>query len=101
LLSRGEKLLVHRRGLSDEVCGLMAGYLLWMGMVPDESQVLVVVEKMTQRPIGSVGRRIVSAAAALPSPEVLLATTSAPDTEADPDTEAGTVSDAAPDTEEA
>ncbi len=68
LLARGEKLLVHRWGLGDEVCGFIAGYLVWTGMVPSESQAVVAVEKMTERPLGSVGRRIVSAAAALPSP---------------------------------
>ncbi|MDE0117917.1 MAG: hypothetical protein OXT07_15045 [bacterium] len=72
LLANGEKLLVHRRGLSDEVCGFMAGYLLWAGMVPSESQAVVVVEKMTERPVGTVGRRIVSAAAALPKPRARL-----------------------------
>lgn len=72
LLAKGEKLLVHRRGLSDEVCGFLAGYLVWTGMVSSESQAVVVMEKMTERPIGSVGRRIVNAAAALPKPEVQL-----------------------------
>ena len=72
LLAKGEKLLVHRRGLGDEVCGFMAGYLVWKGMVPSESQAVVAVEKMTERPIGSVGRRIVNAAAALPQPEAQL-----------------------------
>jgi len=72
LLARGEKVLVHRRGLTDEVCGFMAGYLLWTGMVPVQSQAVVVMEKMTERPIGSVGRRIVSAAAALPKPKARL-----------------------------
>ena len=72
LLASGEKLLVHRRALGDVVCGFVAGYLLWTGMVPSESQAVVVVEKMTERPIGSVGRRIVNAAAALPKPEAHL-----------------------------
>ena len=69
LLAAGEKLLVHRRGLDDVVCGFMAGYLLWAGMVSTESQAVVVVEKMTERPIGSVGRRIVNAAPNIPKPE--------------------------------
>lgn len=69
LLAAGEKLLVHRRGLGDIVCGFMAGYLVWTGMVSSESHAVVVVEKMTGRPIGSQGRRIVSAAAPLAGPE--------------------------------
>ncbi|WP_419925009.1 hypothetical protein [Candidatus Poriferisocius sp.] len=69
LLVSGEKLLVHRRALDDVVCGFVAGYLLWNGMVPSESQAVVVVEKMTERPVGAVGRRIVNSAAALPGPE--------------------------------
>ncbi len=73
LLNRGEKLLLHRRRLGDDVCGFIAGYFLWQGMVETESQVLVAIEKMTQRPIGAVGRRIVSAAACLAAPDVLLA----------------------------
>ena len=46
----------------------MAGYLVWTGMVPSESQAVVVVEKMTERPIGSLGRRMVTIAGALPKP---------------------------------
>ncbi len=78
LLAKGEKLLVHRRNLGDIVCGFMAGYLLWTGMVSSESQAVVVMEKMTERPIGSRGRRIVNAAAALPKPGPLPSTDDEP-----------------------
>lgn len=84
LLAKKEKLLVHRRGLSDEVCGFLAGYLVWTGMVSSESQAVVVMEKMTERPIGSVGRRIVNAAAALPKPEVNLSMVEEPGDEEEP-----------------
>ena len=84
LLAKGEKLLVHRRGLDDVVCGFMAGYLLWAGMVSTESQAVVVVEKMTERPIGSVGRRIVNTAARIPKQEVHLALVEEPDEQDEP-----------------
>ena len=34
LLANGEKLLVHQEEVGDRVCGLVAGYLLWAGLVP-------------------------------------------------------------------
>ena len=72
LLSQGEKLLVHRRRVGDEVCGFMAGYLLWSGMVATESQAVVVTEKMTERPFGALGRHMVNISAGLPKPKARL-----------------------------
>ncbi|WP_419918164.1 hypothetical protein [Candidatus Poriferisocius sp.] len=81
LLAAGEKLLVHRRALGDVVCGFTAGYLLWSGMVASEPQVVVVVEKLTGRPLGSVGRGIVSIALTLPKPGEQVSETGEPDTD--------------------
>ena len=34
-LDRGERLIVHREEMGDMICGLVAGYVLWVGLVPD------------------------------------------------------------------
>lgn len=67
LLSTGERVLLHAEELSDRVCGLVAGYLLWSGLVEDSPTVVNVVEQLTQRQLGPLGRELVSIASTLPT----------------------------------
>lgn len=60
LLSVGEKLLVHREEVGDSVCGLVAGYLLWAGLVPYGPQAISVTERLTSRQLGPQGRQLVA-----------------------------------------
>ncbi len=62
LTTQGFKILVHREELGDHVTGLIAGYLVWTEMVPDQPKAIVAVEQLLQRPIGPVGREIVAVA---------------------------------------
>jgi hypothetical protein len=60
LLSVGEKLLLHREEVGDNVCGLVAGYLLWAGLVPYGPQAISVTERLTSRQLGPQGRQLVA-----------------------------------------
>ena len=66
LITQGFRLLLHREEISDELLGLLAGYLVWSGMVPSQPDALVTVEQLLSRPIGPAGREIVTLAASRP-----------------------------------
>ncbi len=68
LLTAGERVLVHAEELSDRVCGLIAGYLLWMGLVEDAPTVVNIVEQLTHRQLGPFGRELVAISMTLPPP---------------------------------
>ncbi len=67
LVTAGAKILVHQDELGDRVCGLMAGFVLWDGRIDTGPRAIAIIEQITQRQLGPVGREIVSAAAKLPS----------------------------------
>jgi hypothetical protein len=60
LLASGEKLLLHREEVGDQICGLMAGYLLWEHLVPYGPQAISVTERLTGRQLGPKGRQLVA-----------------------------------------
>ena len=62
MLAGGGKVLVHQDELSDRVAGLMAGYLLWAGVVPLAPQATSVVERLLSRQMGPLGRDLVAMA---------------------------------------
>ncbi len=65
LLDAGERILVHQEELADRVQGLMAGYLVHSGMVPQEHQAIVVLERIASRQLGPAGRELVAVAGEL------------------------------------
>ncbi len=65
LVTAGAKVLVHQDELGDRICGLVAGYLLWDGLIDSGPRAITVVEQITQRQLGPVGRELVAAAASL------------------------------------
>jgi hypothetical protein len=65
LLTQGTKVLMHGEELGDRICGTVAGYLLWDGLIDTGPRAISVVEQITQRQLGPVGRELVSVAAAL------------------------------------
>lgn len=69
LLSSGERVLLHAEELSDRLCGLVAGYLLWAGLVDDSPTVVNIVEQLTQRQLGPIGRELVAISQTLPPPD--------------------------------
>ena len=66
MLAAGGKVLVHQDELSDRVAGLMAGYLLWSGVVPLAPQATSVVERLLSRQMGPLGRDLVALADSIP-----------------------------------
>lgn len=69
LLDAGERILVHHEELGDLICGTTAGYLVWSGLVPEPPRAITVIEQITERVLGPVGREIVAIAADLePAP---------------------------------
>jgi hypothetical protein len=50
------------------VCGLIAGYLLWNGLIETSPSTVTVIERLTQRQLGPIGRELVAIAASLPNP---------------------------------
>jgi len=64
-LDAGQKVLVHREELGDHVCGLLAGYLLYTGLIPSGPDVIVAMEQLASRPLGPLGRELVTASEAL------------------------------------
>ena len=65
LLDGGTKVLVHHEELGDRVVGLMAGYLVWSGLVPEEPKAIFLMEHICSRQLEPKGREIVAAAAKL------------------------------------
>ena len=50
------------------MCGLIAGYLLWNGLIETSPSTVTVIERLTQRQLGPIGRELVAIAASLPNP---------------------------------
>jgi hypothetical protein len=65
LLRSGHKVLVHHEELADRTIGLVAAYLVWAGLVPDQPKAVFLVEHITSRQLGPAGRDLVSAATRL------------------------------------
>ena len=65
LLNGGAKLLLHGEELGDRVCGIVTGYLVWSGLVPDGPQAITLIERMVERQLGPIGRQLVADATAL------------------------------------
>jgi hypothetical protein len=65
-LRSGARVLVHQEELGERVMGVAAGFLVWSGRVPAEPQAIALVEHLIGHQMGSAGRELVVAAAALP-----------------------------------
>jgi hypothetical protein len=65
LVAGGGRILVHQEELGDRLCGLMAGYLIYAGLVDTGPKTISVIEQITQRQLGPVGRELVSVALSL------------------------------------
>lgn len=63
LTQPGAIVLVHRETVDDTLAGLLAGYLLYSKMVNDPIKAAAVVQEILGRPIGPVGRAIITRAA--------------------------------------
>jgi hypothetical protein len=66
LLAAGAKVLIHGEELGDRLAGIIAGYLVWAGLLPTGPKAISLTERLTQRQLGPVGRELVTIALALP-----------------------------------
>ena len=66
LIRYGHKIIVHGEELGDRLSGIIAGYLVWTGLVPSGPKAISLTERLVQRQLGPVGRELVTIALALP-----------------------------------
>jgi hypothetical protein len=59
LLASNGKLVIHRNELGDAVAGLVAGYLVWSALVPTGPRAISIIEQISHRQLGPVGRELV------------------------------------------
>ncbi|MFN0093062.1 MAG: hypothetical protein ACKVWR_22725 [Acidimicrobiales bacterium] len=64
-LAEGGRVIAHQDELGDSVAGLMAGYLVWAGLLPEAPRAISIMEQIVQRQLGPQGRELVALAAAL------------------------------------
>jgi hypothetical protein len=53
------KVLVHREVIDENMGGLMSGFLVDTGLVPDPVQAVTIIEQILGRPLGARGRALV------------------------------------------
>lgn len=66
LLAARKKILLHGEELGDKISGLVAGYLIWTGLIPTGPETITFTERLLQRQLGPVGREMVTVALGLP-----------------------------------
>ncbi len=59
-VAAGERIVVHREELGERLTGLVAAYLLWMGMVADGPQAISITEQLFERELGQLARELVA-----------------------------------------
>lgn len=65
LLVAGGKLLVHQDQVGDQVHGVVAGYLVYAGLVPQSTRAIAMSEQLLSRQLGPPGRELVALAGTL------------------------------------
>jgi hypothetical protein len=55
-----EMVLIHHEEFGERLLGVLAGYLLYAGLVTEGPHAVVVIEKITGRQLGATAREIVS-----------------------------------------
>ena len=61
------RVLMHHDAIGDRLTGVVAGYLLWAGLVDGGPNAIAVTELLLERELGPEGREIVNLAAAVKS----------------------------------
>lgn len=55
-----ERILVHHEEFGDRILGVLAGYLLYVGLVSEGPHAIIAIERLSGRELGSTGREIVA-----------------------------------------
>ncbi|CAN5704934.1 hypothetical protein BH10ACT1_BH10ACT1_23350 [soil metagenome] len=66
LLASQAKVLIHGEELGDRLSGIIAGYLVWAGLLPTGPKAISLTERLVQRQLGPQGRELVTVALGLP-----------------------------------
>jgi hypothetical protein len=66
LLASQAKVLIHGEELGDRLSGIIAGYLVWTGLLPSGPKAISLTERLLQRQLGPMGRELVTIALGLP-----------------------------------
>ncbi|MGD1011479.1 MAG: hypothetical protein ABR925_02945 [Acidimicrobiales bacterium] len=77
-LRNGECVLLHQEELGDCVMGVVAGYLLWSGILPDGPRAITAMEQLLRHQMGTAGRMIVSVVEEVPPLETSTANAAEP-----------------------
>ncbi|MBU1226665.1 MAG: hypothetical protein KJ698_05585 [Actinobacteria bacterium] len=56
---RGTVLLVHRDTIDDAMAGILAGYLVYSGLIKDPIIATAAIQEILKRPLGPVGRAVI------------------------------------------
>jgi hypothetical protein len=64
-LGAGERVLVHQEELGDRLMGAVGGYLLVAGLLDTGPKAITIIEQLTGRQMGPVGRELVALSAEL------------------------------------
>lgn len=72
LTTQGFRVIMHREEIGDHLSGLIAGYLVWSGMVPAHPEAIMTVEQLLSRPMGPLGRQIVEDSGELKDDDIIL-----------------------------
>ena len=62
-LANGDRIVVHHDDLGDRLLGIMGGYLIHTGLVPEPPRATAMIEKLVERQMGPTGRELVAVAA--------------------------------------
>ena len=65
LLASGQRVILHQEEVGDRLAGVVAGYIRWSGMVPEGPEAIAIIEQITERQLGPVGRSLVALSAQL------------------------------------
>jgi hypothetical protein len=61
----GDRILVHQEELGDRIMGTVAGYLLAAHLIESGPQAIMIMERLTTKQMGPVGRELVAIAGEL------------------------------------
>ena len=57
-----ERVVLHHEAIGDPVAGVVAGYLLWAGLVDTGPEAITITERLLERELGPSARKMVSMA---------------------------------------
>jgi hypothetical protein len=61
-VANGDKIVVHGDELGDRMLGIVGGYLIHTGLVPEGPRAIALTEKLLERQMGPTGRELVAVA---------------------------------------